>query len=76
MTNLSKYSLLFLISTFSLFAVGGCHEASPSDIGVEKVYVPVAPDYSDEQMWNIVLNDADGSGADVFYIPILPSDHS
>lgn len=69
MTNLSKYSLLFLISTFSLLAVGGCHEASPSDIGVEKVYVPVAPDYSDEKMWNIVLNDADGFGADVFYIP-------
>ncbi len=31
--------------------------------------VPAAPDYSNDLMWHIELNDADGSSADVFYVP-------
>lgn len=32
-------------------------------------YTPPAPDYTDSDMWVSYLNDTDGKGADVFYIP-------
>lgn len=31
--------------------------------------MPVKPDYTDSQMWTIIRNDVNGTGADVFYIP-------
>lgn len=35
----------------------------------EAGYIPSEPNYESEEMWLRVLNDADGDGADVFYIP-------
>lgn len=35
----------------------------------QQSYVPSAPDYAQSTMWFNVLNDNDGAGADVFYIP-------
>ena len=35
---------------------------------VESRYVPLAPDYSDPTMWITEDGDADGTGADVFYV--------
>ena len=32
-------------------------------------YIPVEPDYKNAEMWVCHLNDIDGTGADVFYIP-------
>ena len=32
-------------------------------------YIPVEPDYKNAEMWVCHLNDTDGTGADVFYIP-------
>ncbi|MDE6009995.1 MAG: DUF3089 domain-containing protein [Muribaculaceae bacterium] len=32
-------------------------------------YIPEAPVYTDPTMWVTYLNDADGTGADVFYVP-------
>ena len=32
-------------------------------------YIPVEPDYKNADMWVSYLNDTDGTGADVFYIP-------
>ena len=32
-------------------------------------YIPVEPDYKNAEMWVCYLNDTDGTGADVFYIP-------
>ena len=32
-------------------------------------YTPVEPDYKNAEMWVCHLNDTDGTGADVFYIP-------
>lgn len=61
---------IFLLASFILCLAVGCHETLAGDSSpAEKVYVPVAPDYSDAQMWTILRNDIDGSGADVFYIP-------
>ena len=48
-------------------AVGSCGQDDGS--GVAEVFVPAPPDYSDDGMWVQSLNDGDGSGADVFYIP-------
>lgn len=66
----NRQKLSFIIfSALVLLAVVGCNDSYADDVTADKVYVPVAPDYSDSRMWNIVLNDSDGSGADVFYIP-------
>lgn len=49
-----------------ILCVLGCQsEVSTKDTAV---YVPLAPDYSNPIMWHIVQNDQ-GDGADVFYIP-------
>lgn len=32
-------------------------------------FIPDVPDYADETMWYITLNDSTGEGADIFYIP-------
>lgn len=61
---------IFLLAGFSLCISVGCHKSFAEDISPEeKVYVPVAPDYTNAQMWSIIKNDIDGTGADVFYIP-------
>ncbi len=51
------------------FSAAGCNDNKDVQSGAERVYVPAAPSYADTLMWNVQLNDADGSGADVFYIP-------
>ena len=51
-----------------MMIVASCGETSPAAVA-EEVYIPDAPDYSDALMWRTVLNDSDGKGADVFYIP-------
>ncbi len=49
--------------------IGACHNDGEPDAVAERVYVPVEPDYTDPMMWHVIKNDADGTGADVFYIP-------
>ncbi|MDO4165228.1 MAG: DUF3089 domain-containing protein [Bacteroides sp.] len=41
------------------------HQTSTAD---RAEYIPVAPDYSDSSMWYQQQNDADGQGADIFYV--------
>ena len=54
----------------SLVTVGtGCHTDGPQTVAAERVYVPSAPNYTEADMWRIMLNDSTGNGADVFYIP-------
>ncbi len=48
--------------------IGACHEDGEPAVA-ERVYVPVEPDYTDPMMWHVIKNDAEGTGADVFYIP-------
>ncbi len=47
----------------------GCHGDEAPISWEEMVYVPGAPDYTQPEMWHKINNDADGMGADVFYIP-------
>lgn len=68
--NIGQRLSIFLFAGFSLCISVGCHKSFAEDISPEeKVYVPVAPDYTNAQMWTILKNDIDGTGADVFYIP-------
>lgn len=62
---------MFLLAAvgFLLFHATGCNSSDDPAPAIEAVYVPVAPDYADQQMWTLLLNDTDGTGADVFYIP-------
>ena len=50
------------------FASCTANDDNPSGQAVESRYVPVAPDYSDPTMWITEDGDADGTGADVFYV--------
>lgn len=47
-----------------LFACGG-----NGAVNKQTTHVPQEPDYSKDEMWYTALNDADGEGADVFYVP-------
>lgn len=49
--------------------MSACHDSPSSPAEAEHVYVPEAPDYTDGMMWTVLRNDADDTGADVFYIP-------
>ena len=62
-------SVLAMFFTAGVLISSGCHENSYLDPIGEKTYVPDAPDYSDTIMWNEILNDSTGNGADVYYIP-------
>ncbi len=64
---MKKRSIIILSLLFSLSLIA-CHDIAEPQIG-EQVYVPVKPDYNNPLMWNIILNDSTGEGADVFYIP-------
>lgn len=60
-----KFFLIFTLVVCGLIAA--CGSAEPPTVA-EDVYVPPAPDYSDDAMWHVELNDM-GDGADIFYIP-------
>lgn len=65
-----KIMRMIALAGAMLMLVASCHnEPSPAASEGERVYVPMAPDYSDTLMWRVALNDSDGTGADVFYIP-------
>ena len=50
------------------FASCTANDDNPSGQAVESRYIPQAPDYSDPTMWITADGDADGTGADVFYV--------
>lgn len=68
MTNLTRYYFMTLCSFLLLTACACTGEPLPA-ADEERVYVPLAPDYTDACMWHTIKNDSDGTGADVFYIP-------
>ena len=55
--------LIYFITLITLWGTLSCSN-NDEDIAP---YVPVAPDYSDEEMWYNVMNDK-GDGVDVFYV--------
>ena len=69
--RLTKLWILAAILTiYGTVAFASCtaNDDNPSGQKVESQYVPVAPDYSDPTMWVTADGDADGTGADVFYV--------
>lgn len=60
-----KISSLLSLAICGLVVACGTSESA---IANENNYVPAAPDYSNDAMWHVELNDT-GDGADVFYIP-------
>ncbi len=67
MKKLAYIIFLLLALGVAMPAVSGCDS---SDKGPEIIieYVPVAPDYENPAMWVTYADDAEGDGADVFYI--------
>lgn len=62
-----KHILLHFIALLPIL-LAGCIEED-CNCPYEEGYIPEAPEYSDQLMWVNYLNDTDGEGADVFYVP-------
>ena len=67
-TKLWILAAILTICGTAAFASCAANDDNPSGKAVESRYVPVAPDYSDPTMWITADGDADGTGADVFYV--------
>ena len=61
-------AVILTVSAEAAFASCTANDDNPSGQAVESRYVPLAPDYSDPMMWITEDGDADGTGADVFYV--------
>ena len=57
-------SFIYIAAVCFLWACG-----SNGSRALEQQYIPVEPDYKNADMWVCHLNDKNGEGADVFYIP-------
>ena len=57
-------SFIYIAAVCFLWACG-----SNGSGALEQQYIPVEPDYKNADMWVCHLNDKNGEGADVFYIP-------
>lgn len=68
MRRIIQFSTYFACA-LTLTLIAGCEDSLAEVKSEDCVFVPVAPDYTDSQMWTVINNDADGKGADVFYIP-------
>ena len=54
--------IVYFIALITFWGVLSCsREENPA------AYIPVAPDYSEEEMWYNVMNDK-GEGVDIFYV--------
>ena len=62
---MGKIKTLIYITAACLLGACGSNNSGTFD----QQYVPVEPDYKNADMWVCHLNDANGMGADVFYIP-------
>jgi len=67
-TKLWMIAVILSICGTAAFASCTANDDNPSGQKVESLYIPQAPDYSDPTMWITEDGDADGTGADVFYV--------
>ena len=56
------------VSATAAFASCLANDDNPSDQEAGIQYIPKAPDYADAKMWVTADGDADGTGADIFYV--------
>ena len=59
---------ILIICGTAAFASCTVNDDNPSGQEVGSQYVPLAPDYSNPTMWITADGDADGTGADIFYV--------
>lgn len=59
---------ILLTCALTIPAITACSDTAAETGHSRQVFVPSEPDYSDDTMWTVALNDTDGDGADVFYI--------
>lgn len=62
---MSRFVAYFVL----IFASVACFGCNVSGADEAAVYVPKAPDYSQSALWVMQLNDSEGCGVDVFYVP-------
>ena len=70
MKQIKLWMLAAILTICGTAAFASCatNDDNPSGQAVESRYVPMAPDYSNPTMWITEDGDADGTGADVFYV--------
>ena len=70
MKKIFQWLLAAILTICGTAAFASCttNGGNLSGQAVESRYVPLAPDYSDPTMWITEDGDADGTGADVFYV--------
>ena len=59
---------IFIIGGTTSFALCSDCNDNPYEQGSQAFFIPKAPDYNDATMWTVVDDDAEGKGADVFYV--------
>ena len=67
-TRLWLIALILTICGTAAFASCTANDDNTSGQTVESRNIPQAPDYSNPMMWITEDGDADGTGADVFYV--------
>ena len=61
-------NVIYAICCTATFASSTANDDNTSGQRIVTQYIPQAPDYSDATMWVTADGDADGTGADVFYV--------
>ena len=59
---------ILIISGTTSFASSSDNKDNPYEQSNQASFIPKAPDYADPTMWTVVDDDAEGVGADVFYV--------
>ena len=59
---------ILIISGTTSFASSSDNKDNPYEQSDQASFIPKAPDYADPTMWIVVDDDAEGLGADVFYV--------
>ena len=68
LTKLWILAAILTICGTAAFASCSANDDNPLGQKTRSLYVPLAPDYSNPTMWITADGDADGTGADVFYV--------
>ena len=64
----SAMTAILIICATASFASCVANDDNPSGQEAGSQYIPLAPDYADATMWITEDGDADGTGADIFYV--------
>ena len=66
--HLWMFAAFLVICGTAAFASCRANDDHTSDTTIGTQYIPQAPNYDAATMWGTAAGDADGTGADVFYV--------